>query len=236
MSDMPRTVSIICSDEPRNGKTLFARLLADCLSLGGTELLRIFDTDHPHGGLAGYFPASSDIVEFSKTGGQVRLFDTIMAEPGFDYVIDLQDHLLEQFFSIFADIGFAEAASSAGISITVYYLVDRHLNSVERAARLARSFTDVHFVPVRNEALGNVLSLPQAAKLYHEMPKTRDLALPRLSIAALNRIDEADFTFARFIESNGSAEALEMRIELWNFLESVYNQRQTAEAGGPVVL
>lgn len=233
--EMGRTVSIICSDEPRNGKTLLARLITDCLSLAGPEGFRVFDTDHPHGGLAGYFPGNSRIVDFTRTQGQVTVFDTIIGEPDHDYVIDLQASLLDRFFAIFEDIGFDTAAHEAGITVAVYFLIDRSLTSVAAAARLSGMLRHSSFIPVRNEALGNILTLPEAARIFHEMKKTRDLVMPRLSIPALNRIDEPDFTFAGFIERNGDGETLEMRVELWNFLESVYNQRETAEKGGPVL-
>lgn len=221
---MAKTLAIVCSDEPRNGKTLFCRVLADRYSLSGASSFRVFDTDVPSGFLAGYFPESSRIIDLSKTAGQVDLFDTIIGEPSFDYIVDLDSSLLWRFFDIYHDIAFGSAAADVGIDVTVYFFVDRTMSSVEALARLAHRFRHGDVVPVRNEMLGNILAVPRAASLYSQVKKLREIHLPRLSVDALNHIDAPHFTFADFISHNGAETPFELRVELWAFLETVYNQ------------
>ena len=228
---MANTLTIVCSNKPRNGKTLLARMIADRLSLTGADSFRIFDTDFPEGGLAGYFPESSEIVDLAKTQGQVRIFDTILAETGVDYIIDLQSDLLDAFFRIFSDIGFEHAAREAGLNLSIYFILDRAMTTMQSARRIGEMLHESDFVLVRNEAVGNVLTLPEAARIRAQIKNARDLSMPALSIEAANFIEKPEFTFAGFVARNGEGAPLEMRIELWNFLEAVYNQRGRAAEG-----
>ena len=198
--------------------------------------MRIFDTDFPNGGLAGYFPASSRIIDFSRTGDQVLVFDTMVGEPNHDYVIDLQDNLLNPFFRIYSDIAFDEGAAEAGIAVSVYFMLDRTLTSVRAASEVSRLAAGASFIPVRNEAIGNILAIPEGARLYEGIRKNREIMLPRLSIDALNLIDDPQFSFSGFVARNGEGYPLELKIELFQFLETIYNQRRADEAGGPVTL
>jgi hypothetical protein len=189
----------------------------------------VFDTDFPNGDLAGFFPQSSRVLDFSKTGGQVEIFDTVISEPSFDYVIDLEANLLSSFFKIYFDIGFEQAAHETNLNVSVYFVLDRKISTVNNALKISKLCKHAEFIPVRNEAMGNILTLPQAANVYGQIKRLREIQLPRLSINALNYIDQSDFSFANFLARNGDGVPLELRIEIWAFLESVYNQRQVVE-------
>lgn len=211
-------------------------MLADLLSLAGSQSFRIFDTDFPAGDLAGFFPENSQIVDFSKTAGQIQVFDTILSEPQFDYVIDLDQALLGPFFKIFSDIRFDQAAKDQGISVSIYFMLDRKVSTISAALDIQRLARKCAFVPIRNEAIGNILTVPLAARIYGEIEKTREIILPRLSIDALNHIDRLEFTFADFLSRNGENAPPSIRFEIWNFLESLYNQRTVAENATPTSL
>ncbi|MCB1387274.1 MAG: hypothetical protein KDJ80_15155 [Nitratireductor sp.] len=198
--------------------------------------MRIFDTDFPNGVLAGYFPQSSRVIDFRKTAEHVMLFDTIIGEPQYDYLIDLDASLLDRFFRLYRDIAFDAGAAEQGMRITVYFLLDRTLSSVEAAAETRQLAGKVAFVPVRNEAIGNILAVPQGAKRYHAIEKSREILLPRLSVDALNLIEGPDFSFGAFIARNGEGYPLELKVELFQFLETIYNQRRSDESGMPVAL
>lgn len=229
-------VHIVCSNEARNGKTLFARIYGDILSLSGVDRVRVFDTEYPNGSLAHWFAGQSEIVDLTKTGGQVRLFDTIIAEPNFNYVIDLQAGLLERFFTIFHDIAFDEGAEEAGIGVAVFFLLDRSISSIHKAAWVRDKLSCSDFAVVQNEALGTLLHLPSAAKDYLSIPKDRDLSLPRLSVKAREYVEQPGFSFGRFL-TGGAAEApVEIRMELTRFLEVLYNQRKRSGSGTTLVL
>ena len=67
-------------DRTRCGKTLTARLYGDFLLLTGRDP-QVFDTAAPPGGIIDFYPERTRLVDFSRTTGQVALFDTILASP-----------------------------------------------------------------------------------------------------------------------------------------------------------
>lgn len=201
------------------------------LSLKGEGLVRIFDTDWPGGGIAHHFPNDSEIVNLEKTVDQVRLFDTIIEEPQFHYVIDLQSNLLTRFFKIFNDIRFDEGVRDAGIGIAVFFIVDRSMSSIAAAEKVRAQLTCSEFILVRNDAIGTLLHLPSAAENYVRIDKDRDIVLPKLSQRVLDFIDRKDFSFAEFVAGTLPAPSEVVAAELWKFLETIYNQRGMGTSG-----
>lgn len=193
--------------------------------MSGVDRLHIFDTDFPNGGLARSFPESSEIIDIERTAGQVRLFDTMIGEPDVNYVVDLQASLFSRFFTIFQDIGFDQGAADTGIGLVVFFIVDRSMSSIHSAERLRPKIGSSEFVLVHNQAIGTLLHLPSAATEYSEIQKDRDLVLPKFSDAARNFVEEPEFSFADFIAGGYHDVPMEIRVEIWNFLESLYNQR-----------
>ena len=224
-------IYIICSDQARNGKTLFARLYTDFLSLSGFDSVHLFDTDYPNGGLSRYFPDNSEIVDLSKTAGQVRLFDTMIENPDRHYVVDLQSELLDRFFKIFHDISFDSGAAESGLDITVFFILDRSMSSIHAADRLRGRLGDSSLVLVQNGAVGSILHLPSAASEYSEIEKDRDIVLPKFSDTARNYVEDPNFSFARFIAGGYRDAPIDIRQEVWSFLESLYEQRDSGGEG-----
>ena len=210
---------------------MFARLYADQLALSGEGSVHVFDTDHPRGGLAHYFPENSEIVDLQKTGGQVRLFDTMIEHPERSYVVDLQASLLTRFFRIFEDIAFDEGARQSGIGVVVFFLIDRQLQSIQAAESIREKLRCSEFVLVLNEAIGSPLHIPEAAIEFEEMDKDRYLVLPELSEAAIEYTESPGFSFGSFIAGGAKQVPLQLRRELWNFLEAIYNQRRAGGSG-----
>ena len=189
------------------------------------ERVRIFDTDYPGGGLANLFPDNSEIINIEKTVDQVRLFDTIIEEPQYEYVIDLQSNLLTRFFKIFHDIRFDEGAAEAGVGVAVFFIIDRSMSSISAAEKVRAQLTCSEFVLVRNDAIGTLLHLPSAAENYVRIDKDRDMVLPKLSPRVVEYIERRGFSFADFVAGEIAAPNEVVSAELWRFLESIYNQR-----------
>jgi len=76
------SITIVCSDCSRNGKTLFAKLVADLLALRHGAPPIIFDTAAPDGSIIRQFPATTRIIDLTKTPEQLALFDGILSEIG----------------------------------------------------------------------------------------------------------------------------------------------------------
>lgn len=208
MAHIP-TVYITASDQHRNGKTLLARLLADYLMLDGFDPFMI-DTDAPEGPLRSYFPGRTALADFSQTQGQMKLFDTILASPGRDYVVDLPARHLDGFFKAVYELNFFGEARKAGFRIMVFYIVDRSPASL-KAARLLQEFPGVDlFVPVHNEFVGT--SWPD---------NERGLVLPALPQPIAFAITQKRFSFRAFVLGDTQHLAAEHQVPLSKFLYEV---------------
>ena len=125
---------VICSDQPRNGKTLLARVLTDFLLLEGHDPFLI-DLSHPEGTLRGYFPGRTALVDFAHVSGQMKAFDTIMAAPNRDYVIDVAAPHLPIFLEAATDLGFIPEIRRLGLDSVVFYIIDKDEESLRAAAQ-----------------------------------------------------------------------------------------------------
>ena len=225
------SATIVCSDCPRNGKTLFSKLAADLLGLRLGQPPYIFDTDEPDGSLIHHFQGNGRIIDLSVTTEQVALFDGMLEKQQSHFLIDLSDRHFSRFFKIYRDIGFEGGASEVGLDLTVFYLIDRTELSIENAANLSASIPHTRFIPVRNAAIGDALAIRKCADIYQKMRMEREILLPVLSPEALGMLEHPDFHFDTFISGKYEHFPFELKAELWGFLEGLYEQRDSVETG-----
>ena len=222
------SVTIVTSDCSRNGKTLFAKLVTDLLVLRNGVVPHVFDTDNPDGSLAAHFPDHSRIIDLVRTDQQIALFDGVLAEPGGQFVVDLAARHLKRFFAIYRDIEFEREAVLSHVDVAVYYLIDRTEASVATVAQLASNFPSTQFIPVRNAAIGDALDNPHVADVFRRMKKEREILLPELSAEALGMMEHPDFHFDQFVAGHYDHFPYELKAELWEFLETLYAQRESS--------
>ena len=205
------TVYITASDQHRNGKTLLARLLADYLLLDGRDPFMI-DTDAPDGPLRNFFPGRTALADFEKMQGRMKLFDTIMASPGRDYVVDLPVRHTDDFFKAVAELHVFEEMKKLGFRIIVFYVVDRTPASL-RAARSLQKFPNIDlFVPVENQHVGSI------------WPKSEGgLAIPALPQKLAIAISDKRFSLRSFVLGDVQQLPEEDQPILSNFLFEVLN-------------
>ncbi|WP_136658385.1 hypothetical protein [Nitratireductor sp. XY-223] len=190
----------------------------------------MIDTDFPHGTIKGYFPKESDIIDLSSTDGQMRLFDSILDHPERDYVIDLEAHHLERFFSIFEDIGYDKAATEAGMGVAVFFFLDRTLASIQAAVTLRGRLTSSQFVLVRNDAIGAFRAPVYGEYELVKIGMDRQIRLPALSADALDFVEDPSFNFTDFIMQRRQGLPEWLSDELWRFLETIYQQQPIGTA------
>jgi hypothetical protein len=111
-------IFVVCSVRPRSGKTTLARVLVDYLLLDGRDPFVIDAGDSVHA-LRPYFPGRTAAVDYGQTLGRMRIFDTIMAGPGRDYVIDLAAGSTPHFFRFASELNFMNEARAAGFRTVV---------------------------------------------------------------------------------------------------------------------
>ncbi|MEP1208655.1 MAG: hypothetical protein ABJM29_15105 [Rhizobiaceae bacterium] len=225
------SATIVCSDCPRNGKTLFAKLVADLLTLRLGHPPQIFDTDDPDGGLIHHFPGHGQIISLSNTRAQVGLFDGMLTQPGAHFLIDLEARHFSQFFQIYQDISFELGAEQVGLDMSVFFLIDRTEASIQAAAELSAAIPGTRFQTVRNAAIGDALGIGRSSDIYHRMRIDREILLPELSAEALGMLEHPDFHFDSFIAGKYEHFPFELKAELWSFLEGLYEQRDSVDSG-----
>ena len=221
-------INIICSNGAGNGKTLLSRVFVDYLALIG-RTARVFDTDGRHGGIADYFPAISRVIDLSKTEGQVELFDTILAEPHHDRVIDLTSEHFAHFFEIFSEIGFEQATRDAGLRIAVYYVLQPALGSVLAGASVREGLVHSRFIPVHNEHFGDGRAEPAFAANYQLLRPDREPILPAPDADAAAYVSRPDFSFQNLFTEIFEEIELKQREQLCDFLEAMHKQFQSVQ-------
>jgi hypothetical protein len=207
----PPMVFIICSDQARNGKTLLARVLVDFLLLDGHDPF-CFDLDHPEAALRPYFPGRTALVDFSAPEGQAKVFDTILARAGRDYVIDLPAQHLAPFCEAAASNSFPARAHEKDFRTAILYVVDREEKSLKTAVAVEEVLMPDIFVPVANRFVGSVLpaGVPGPVLIMERMEADLHavVANRRLSLRV-------------FMQGDESAVPVKHRTSLKNFLHGL---------------
>ena len=152
----PHSLFIVCSDHPHNGKTLLARVLVDYL-LAEEHDPFCFDLAFPEGGLRAYFPGRTALVDFASPQGREKVFGTLLARAGRDYVIDVPAQHLAEFCEAAAAISLSEKAQGRGFRIVVLYIVGPEEKSLRTAMAVDDILQPDILVPVANRLFGSAL-------------------------------------------------------------------------------
>jgi hypothetical protein len=153
---LPPLICVVCSDRHRNGKTLLARALTDYLLLEGRDPFCL-DLSAPEGALRAFFPGRTALVNFAQMTGKMKVFDTILAGPGRDYIIDMPAERLARFCEAVSDLNFREAAAAQGFRSIVIFIVDAEAESLKAAAAVEDILQPDLFIPAANRFVGSAL-------------------------------------------------------------------------------
>lgn len=214
---------IVCSDQPRTGKTLFSRLLSDYLILIGRPPL-IFDFSHTSSGIRRYFPSRSYRAELSTTAGRMALFDRALTPPLKDCVVDLSSHLLTEFFKLMRHIGFGEVAHTPVIGVVVYFLVDGSVESLAAGRKLQDGYAHERFIVVTNEVDLPAVSGALTTLKFEVLARQGAVTVPVLPAAAMSTVMDSFFSFSRFAQYPPVTVPYAAREPIRSFLASVYQQ------------
>ncbi len=211
------TIYIVASDQHRNGKTLLARLLADYLLLDGRDPFLV-DTDAPDGPLRNYFPGRTALADFATIKGQMKLFDTILAAPGRDYVVDLPVRHLENFLAAAADLNFFQECKNLEFRVFFFFVVDNSFTSL-KAAKAVQALAGIDlFVPVHNKLVRSTWPEEEGS-----------LTIPLLPAAIASAIGNKRFSIRNFVQGDVQGLDEDMTMQLQNFLYEVLNNLSNLE-------
>jgi hypothetical protein len=201
----------ICSDQARNGKTLLARVLVDFLLMEGRDPF-CFDLGHPEGALRAYFPGRTALVDFAMPEGQARVFDTILARSGRDYVIDLPAQHLARFCETAGGDAFPAKAREKEFRLATLFIVDREERSLTTAAAVEEILLPDIFVPVANRFVGSALPDGVPGPV---------LVMERLEDELQAVISHRRFSLRAFMQGEEASVPVRYRTSLKNFLHGL---------------
>lgn len=225
--------SIICSDQPRNGKTLVARLVADYQLLCQRET-EIFDLASVSRGLTIYFPVRGRRIDLTRTADQMALLDRALSSPPHDCVVYVPPHLNRDFFTYLRQFDFSAAARAHGIEVVIYYMVDKAGGSLSAAEAIRVQNAGDRFIIVWNEAFMPSVREGFATGLLNTLKKDGQLILPKLAPNLLKPVEDPGFSFSNFVLADEPRLPPAMAEQLREFLADIFRQMDAIEDAGPL--
>ncbi len=213
-------IYIVCSDQTRNGKTLFARILTDFLVLQDGSPF-VIDLDAPGGGICEYYPETSEVFDIQSVPGQMEMFDWMLATPGRDYVLDVPARFLDKLFTVMDDINFLEGAGAQGFEINIFYLVEGSTKSLTTARMMHDNFTVDRFFVVRHDTMDEELKDFKKLSIFNELIGQGQIVLPQLDSDVLEEIERETFSFSEFIAGEEGDMDAKTQFKLASFLEVI---------------
>jgi len=220
--------SIICSDQPRNGKTLVARLIADYQLLCQRET-EVFDLSQGQRGLRVYFPVRGRRIDLTKTSDQMALLDRALSSPSHDCIVYLPPHLLGDFFKYLHQFHFSAAARAHSLEIIIYFVVDKASGSIAACDTLRQQNLDDRFIVVWNEAHLPSVREGFATGLLQTLKKDGQLVIPKLPPNLIKPVEDPGFSFSNFVLTDEPKLEPALAEALKTFLADIFHQLEVIE-------
>jgi hypothetical protein len=202
---------VVTSDEARNGKTLFARLLTEYLLLAKQNPV-IFDVGWPQQDLKDRWPERTFPIDFTKVQGQMALFDRILSMPVRNGVVDLSWRDLPAFMSLAEDIRFKDEANARGYRLVLFFVIGAMQQSRLAGERVAatRLFREVHYLRPAMVKRGGM-----------DISTQPEIIIPELSMGLMQRIERVTFSISDFLRGRKQGLNYLEAKELDGFLDTV---------------
>jgi len=220
--------SIICSDQPRNGKTLVARLIADYHLLCQRET-EVFDLSQGQRGLRVYFPVRGRRIDLTKTTDQMALLDRALSSPSHDCVVYVPPHLLGDFFKYLHQFDFSAAARAHAIELVIYFVVDKASGSIFAADIVRQENLKDRFIIVWNENFLPSVREGFATGLLQTLKKDGQLVIPKLQPNLIKPIEDPGFSFSNFVLTDQPELEKAQAEVLKTFLADIFHQLDVIE-------
>lgn len=191
---------VICSDRPRAGKTLFARVLIEFLRRFDA-MPGVFDTNVPAGELITLFPKDTTLLSFDRIRGQMALLDAMLADPGRDYVIDLSDKITTLFFQTLDHVDFIEEAHAHALDVVVFFMLEDHPGSAALAQHLAETVPQAPIVLIENKKSSENAAARSTTPGLEGLMRMEVPTLDPIFMSAVNR---PGFSFQDFFPASAS--------------------------------
>jgi hypothetical protein len=208
---------IVCSPQPRVGRTLLARLLVDFFVMED-RAVAAFDFAMEPPSLVNYLPGYTIHADVADIGGQMALFDRLIVPDRVAKVVDLTAESFRPFFSVMGRIDFVQAAHQHGVEPIALFLASTETVPQRAYADLQARLPEMLLVPVYNEAFVN----PQRLRQNYPLSNAVSLQIPALAPLFHRYLQNAPFSFADFRGTPPEAIPLENYLELLRWMRRAF--------------
>src|SRR5439155_18688646 len=134
---MKPSIILIGADKGGVGKTTLSRALLDFLARKNV-LARAFDTEYPRGTLKRFYPAITEIVDFTSVPDQMKVLDTLDTANVRVTLVDLRAGNLLIALDTLDRIGALEAARNGQFDIGLFHVVGPAIASLDEIGEIAK--------------------------------------------------------------------------------------------------
>jgi hypothetical protein len=220
-------VYLVCSQLPRTGKTLVARLCAEFNRALVAPVVPI-DLGTADPSLSEFLPDSTIRASIADIREQMALFDRLAARDGIPKVVDIGCPHASSFFKIMRDIAFAVEAQDRAISTSILFIAASDDASIKMYAGLREQFPSFTLVPVYNEIVAYGRDVRQA--FVRRTVGLPALQIPRLPLPLQTIVDTPPFSFAEFrrqMSPDLTTDDLNVEFDVW--LRRIFRQLRELE-------
>lgn len=191
---------LVVSPHERSGCTLIARLFAEFFRLSGDAPI-LFDTDAAKPKFSLYFP-EAELVDLSKTKGQMRLFDTLPLRAHEPKIVDVTSRAFQTFFSLMNDIEFVAEARANNVEPVVVYIPHYETGDFERGYRIREHF-GCEFMLAENAFLGAAPQELHSVNSYWALKAHPvHMMIPLLDGMSMNLLEDVRVSMAEFLKAS----------------------------------
>ena len=203
---MRPTIVLVGADKGGVGKTTLSRALLDYLGRKNV-LARAFDTEHPRGTLRRFYPAITEVVDFTSVADQMKVLDTLDTANVRVTLVDLRAGNLIITLDMLDRIGALEAARNGQFDIGLFHVIGPAIASLDEISEIASYVNGIDYIIARNFI--NETNFFEWDQQTHKKYFTRQSAgnqfdIPRLNEMAYEQVDLANVTFKDFVENRNS--------------------------------
>src|ERR1019366_5963466 len=189
---MAPLVIIVGADKGGVGKTMISRTLMDYYKAQGAEY-RAFDTEAPLGVLKRFHFNKTEVVDLTKSDGQMRVFDTL--KDAQVTIIDVRAGLLSPTLKTLAEIGFLDGVKEGRLKITVLHVLGSTQASFDEIKAIAELVEgSKHYLVVNHVNDASYLGLSDAMKKIGEGV----IDIGKLNELAAEHVDDVGIGFETF--------------------------------------
>jgi nucleoside-triphosphatase THEP1 len=208
-AEMAPLVIIVGADKGSVGKTTISRTLMDYFRHQGVTF-RGFDTEAPTGVLKRFFPDKVEVVDLTKSDGQMRVFDTL--KDAQVTIIDVRAGLLSPTLKTLSEIGFLDGVKQAKHRIAVLHVIGSSEASFQEIKATAAIVEGAkHYLVVNHATDASFMGLSDELKKVGEGV----IDIGKLNELAAEHVDQAGAGFDAFVADESNSAVLRGYVKAW---------------------